>query len=116
VSVLCRCFTVRSGGLPLARLLFLLLAILALLLVPAFALATVCGSDGDGALCQAPDPPGDRHTVVAFLDHYQGCALCGGSVLLAPGRGFAALPGGAPAPQGLHFTVALVGRPPPLGA
>jgi hypothetical protein len=115
VSVLRRCFAVRSGRLPLAGLLGVACGIFALLHVPAFALAFVCNGD-DAVLCQAPDPPGDPLLVVAFHDLGHGLALIGGPVLLAPGCGFAALPNGEPTPQGLAFTLALVGRPPPLGA
>jgi hypothetical protein len=115
VSVLRRCFAVRSGRLPLAGLLGVACAIFALLLVPAFALAFVCNGD-DAALCRAPDPPGDPFSSATFLDLCHGLALCAGPVLLAPGRACAALPNGEPTPQGLAFTLALVGRPPPLGA
>jgi hypothetical protein len=115
VSVPRRWRDARSDRLPLACLLGLLLAALALLALPPLALAFVCGGD-DAAVCQAPEPPGDPLTVVVFLGHSHRWAPCGGPVVLAPGRGFAVLPSGEPAPQGLAWTVVLVGRPPPLGA
>jgi hypothetical protein len=115
VSVARCCFAARSDRLPLACSLGVALAIFALLLVPAPALAFVCTGDDD-AVCGAPDPPGDPLTVVALLDHCHGLAPCGGPVVLAPGFGFAALRSGEPTPQGLALSVALVDRPPPLGA
>ena len=77
---LSRCrFAARSGRPPLACLLGLLLAAVAVLLVPALALAFVSGDSG-GCLCQSPQPPGDSLTVVAFLDASHGW-LGGGPVL-----------------------------------
>lgn len=92
-----------------------MLAIFALLLVPTFALAFAYSGDDD-AVCLAPEPPGDSLTVVAFLDLCHGWSLGSGPVLRGPACGFAALPSGEPTPQGLAWTVALVGRPPPPNA
>jgi hypothetical protein len=109
----CR-FAARSGRLPLPCLLGLALAIFAVLLLPPCAVAFLSGGD-DGAVCQAPQPPGDPLTVVAFLTVSHGCLL-GGPVLLTSACGRAMLPCGEPTPRGLAWTVALVGRPPPHGA
>ena len=95
-------------------LLGLLLTITAVLLLPTLALAFVSG-DNNGCLCQSPQPPGDALTVVALLDACQGW-LGGGPVLLTTGCGLEEVTTGALAPQGCTWTVALVGRPPPLGA
>ena len=102
----------RSGRLPLAGLLGLLLAVAAVLLLPAFALAFVSG-DSNGCLCQSPQPPGDSLTVVALLDACQGW-LGGGPVLLTSGCDTEAVAGGARLPQGCACPIASVGRPPPL--
>jgi len=116
MSVLRRCFAVRFGKLRFAGLLCLLLVTCAVLVVlPGFAAALVCSGD-DCGLCQAPDPLGDPLNVVTFLDLYHGCALGVDPFLLAPACGFAAPCSGGPTPQDLAWTVALVGRPPPLGA
>jgi hypothetical protein len=115
VSVLRRWCDARTDRLPLACLLGLLFATLALFLLPPLAVAFVCTAD-DGAVCEAADPPGKPLTVVVFLGHSRVWAPCGGPVALAPGRGLASLPSGEPTPQGLVWTVALVDRPPPPGA
>jgi hypothetical protein len=116
VSVSRCCFAARTDRLPLACLLGLLLAVLALFVLPPLALAYVCGGD-DAALCQAQDPPGKHLCVVTCLYLGHGLAPCGGSVaILTPVWGFAPLPGGAPTPEGPTSTLALVDRPPPLSA
>jgi hypothetical protein len=115
VSVARCCFAARSDRLPLACLLGLLLAVLALFVLPPLALAYVCSGD-DAALCQAQDAPGKHLCLVAGLDLCHGLAPCDGAGRPAPVCSFAALPSGEPTPQGLAFTLALVGRPPPLGA
>ena len=107
----CR-FAARSGRLPLAGLLGLLLAATVVLLLPALALALLPGDQG-GCLCQSPQPPGDSLTVVALLDAFHGW-LGGGPALLSAGRHAEALTGGAPLPQGCAWPIASVGRPPPL--
>jgi hypothetical protein len=115
VSAARRRFAARSGQPTLVGLLGLVLATCAGLLLPGFALAFV-PNDDDGCSFQAPQPPGDPLSVVAFLDLCHGWTLAGGSVLHTAAFGLAALPSGEPAPQGLAWTVALVGRPPPPGA
>ena len=104
----------RFGRPPLAGLLGLVLVGTAALLLPAFALAFVSG-DSTGCLCQSPQPPGDSLTVVALLDACHGW-LGGGPVLLTSGCSTEAVAGGALTPQGCTWTVASVGRPPPLSA
>ena len=96
------------------RLLGFLLVGVAVLLLPAFALAFVSG-DNNGCLCQSPQPPGDPLTVVAFLDACQGW-LGGGPMLLTSGCRSETVAGGALVPQGCAWTVASVGRPPPPSA
>ena len=107
----CR-FAARSGRLSLAGLLGLVLAGVAVLLLPAFALAFVSG-DSTGCLCQSPQPPGDSLTVVALLDAGQGW-LGGGPVLVTTGCRSETVASGALVPQGCACTIASVGRPPPL--
>jgi hypothetical protein len=109
------CCAVRLGRLSLAALLCLALVSGALLVLPTFALAYVC-SDDDGGLCQASQPPGDPPALLALLDLAHGRLLAGDPLLLRPTLALAALPDGAPPPQGLAWTLALVGRPPPLRA
>ena len=104
----CR-FAARSGKLPLVGLL---LASAALLLLPAFALAFLPGDNG-GCLCQSPQPPGDPLTVVALLDACHGW-LGGGPVLVTTGCRSEAVTSGALIPQGCAWTIASVGRSPPL--
>jgi len=112
---LSRCrFAARSGRLPLVGLIGLLLAVVALLLLPTLALAFVSG-DNNGCLCQSPQPPGDPLTVVALLDACHGW-LGGGPVLVTSGCRVEAVTSGAETPQGCASTAASVGRPPPLGA
>ena len=108
----CR-FAARSGGPPIPGLLGLLLAVAAVLVLPAFAVAFLPG-DKNGCLCQSPQPPGDALTVVALLDACQGW-LGGGPVLVTSGCRVEAMAGGALTPQSCAWTVASVGRPPPLG-
>ena len=88
-----RCFAARSDRLSLACLLGLLLAVVALFVLPPLPLANVCGSD-DAALSQAQDPPGKHLSVVTCLDLRHVVAPCGDSGLPAPACGFAPLPGG----------------------
>jgi TolB protein len=110
---LSRCrFAACFGRLPLAGLLGLLLAATAVLLLPAFALAFVSG-DGNGCLCQSPQPPGDPQIVVALPDASHGW-LGGGLVLAVTGCRSQAVADGALVPQGWARTAASVGRPPPL--
>ena len=104
----------RSGRPPLAGLLGLLLVGVAVLLLPAFALAFVSG-DNNGCLCQSPQPPGDSLTVLALLDAGHGW-LGGGPVLLTTGCSTEAVTSGALTLQGYAWTVTSVGRPPPLSA
>ena len=111
MSVPRRRFAARSGRLPLAGLLGLLLAVAAVLVLPAFALAFLPGDNG-ACLCQSPQPPSDSLSVVAFLDVCQGW-LGGGPVLLSTGCGMEAVTTHGLAPQSFACTVALVGRPPP---
>jgi hypothetical protein len=112
---LSRCrFAARFGRLPLAGLLGLLLATTAGLLLPAFALA-FASADNNGCLCQSPQPPGDPLTVVALIDACHGW-LGGGPILLTTGCRSEAVASGALVPQGCAWTVASVGRPPPLSA
>ena len=106
---------VRSDRLALACSIGVVLAVFALLLVPALALAFTCGGD-DAAVCAAPEPPGHAHAFIAPSDLGHGLALCGGPVLFTPTRGFTSLPSGELTPQGLGWTVTLVGRPPPFAA
>ncbi len=114
MSVLRGRFAARSGRLPLVGLLGLLLAGAALLLLPAFALAVLPGDNG-GSLCQSPQPPGDPLPVVALLDTCHGW-LGGGPVLPTTDCSAEAVTGGALTPQGCAWTIASVGRPPPLSA
>lgn len=104
----------RSGRLPLVGLLGLLLAIAVVFLLPAFALAFICGDQG-GCLCQSPQPPGDPLTVVALLDVSHRW-LGGDLVLLTSGCRSETVASGALVPQGCACTIASVGRPPPFGA
>ncbi len=110
----CR-FAARSGGPPLAGLLGLLLAVVAVLLLPALALAFVSGDNG-GCLCQSSQPPGDSLTVVALLDASYGWALGGRPVLVTVGCRSEAVTSGALVPQGCAWAIASVGRSPPLSA
>ena len=109
-----RRFAASSGRLPLACLLGLLIAVVAVLLLPTLALAFVSSDEG-GCLCQSPQPPGDSLTVVALLDVFHDW-LGGGLVLLTTGCRAEALAGGALLPQGCAWPIASVGRPPPLSA
>jgi hypothetical protein len=109
-----RRFAASSGRLPLACLLGLLLAVVAVLLLPTLALAFVSSDEG-GCLCQSPQPPGDSLTVVAFLGAGHGW-LVGGPVLVTSGCRPEAVTSGAETPQGCTPTAASVGRPPPPGA
>jgi len=109
----CR-FAARSGRLPLARLIGLLLAVVAVLLLPTLALVLISGDEG-GCLCQSPQPSGDSHTVLASLDDCPGW-LGGGPAPLTTGSRSQATAGGALIPQGGAWTVASVSRPPPLSA
>lgn len=112
---LSRCrFAARSGRLPLACLNGLLLAVVAVLLLPALALACISSDEG-GCLCQSPQPPGDSLSVVALLDVCQGW-LGGGPMLLTADSRSQAVAGGTLIPQGCARTVASVGRPPPPAA
>ena len=107
----CR-FAARSGRLPLAGLLGLLLAATVVLLLPALALALLPGDQG-GCLCQSPQPPGDSLTVVALLDACHGW-LGGGPAFVTAGCRAEAVTSGALVPQGCAWSAASVGRPPPL--
>ena len=115
MSVPRRRFAARSDRLSLACPLGLLCATAAVLLVPACALVLLPAGNG-ACSCQAPQPPGDSLTVVAFLDACHGLLLGGGPVLLATGCRAEAVTSGAPTPQSFAWIVASVGRPPPLGA
>ena len=112
---LSRCrFAARFGRLPLACLIGLLLAVVALLLLPTLALAFVSG-DNNGCLCQSPQPPGDPLLVVALLEACHGW-LGGGPVLVTSGCDWQTVASGALVPQGCAWTIASVGRPPPPAA
>ncbi len=112
---LSRCrFAARSGRPPLACLLGLSLAVVALLLLPTLALAFISSDEG-GCLCQSPQPSGGSLTVVALLDACHGW-LGGGPVLPTTGCRSEALAGRTLIPQGCSWTAASVGRPPPLSA
>ena len=102
------------GRPPLVCSLGLLAAAVAVLLLPAFAFAFLCGDTG-ACLCQSPQPPGDYLGGVTFLDVAHGW-LAAGPLLLTIGCGPEAVIGGAQAPQGRPWTVASVGRPPPPSA
>ncbi|MGD0997602.1 MAG: hypothetical protein ABR941_04705 [Thermoleophilia bacterium] len=109
----CR-YAARFGGPPLVGSLGLLLAGAALLVLPALAVPFLPGDNG-GCLCKSPQPPGDSLTVVALLDVSHGWALGGGLALVTSGCRVEAMAGGALTPQSCAWTVASVGRPPPLG-
>ena len=106
----CR-YAARCGGPPLIGSLGLLLAGVAVLLVPAFALALLPGDNG-GCLCQSPQPPGDPLPVVALFDASHGW-LAAGTVLVTTGRSPEAVTAGALTPRVRAWTVACVDRPPP---
>lgn len=108
-----RRFAASSGRLPLACLLGLLLAVVAVLLLPTLALAFVSSDEG-GCLCQSPQPPGDSLTTIALLGDCQGWLH--DPVFLTTGSGSKAVAGGALIPQCCAWPVASVGRPPPLSA
>ena len=95
------------------RRLIVLISI-ALLLLPAFALAFVSG-DSTGCLCQSPQPPGDSLAVLALLDAGHGW-LGGGPVLVNAGCPSEAVASGALVPRDCAWTAASVSRPPPLSA
>ena len=116
MSVPRRRFAARFGGPSLVGSLGLVLATSVVLLLPAFALAFVSG-DGDGAcLCQSPQPPGDPLTVVALLDASHGWVLGARPVFVTASCGSQEVTSRALIPRGCPWTVASVGRPPPLGA
>jgi hypothetical protein len=106
-----RRFAARSAKPTLVCGLGLLLGAVAILLLPAFALAFLPGDNG-GCLCQSPQPPGDSLTVVALLDASHGW-LGGSPVLVTASGGSQEVTSGAETPQGCAWTVASVGRPPP---
>ena len=114
MSVPRRRFVARFGGPSIPGLLGLLLAVAAVLVLPAFAVAFLPG-DNNGCLCQSPQPPGDSLTVLALLDAGHGW-LGGGPVLLTTGCSTEAVTSGALTLQGYAWTVTSVGRPPPLSA
>jgi hypothetical protein len=110
---LSRCRSAASSGrLPLACLTGLLLAVVAVLLLPTLALALVASGEG-GCLCQGSQPPGDYLGVVACLDVSHGWLSCG-SALRASACGLGAVSTAALTPQGRPCTATSVGRPPPL--
>ena len=114
MSVPRRRFAARFVGQSLVGSLGLLLSGADVLLLPTFALAIVSSNDG-ACLCQSPQPQSDPLAVVALLDASHGWALGGGPVPLTTGCRSEAVASRALIPRGCPWTVASVGRPPPLG-